>query len=195
MDCLDRTNVVQGVFSRIISHIQLSTLGLSQKPKGQPFEVFANREMEQAFRNIWTDNADALSLLYTGTPALKTDFTRTGKRSMQGAIDDGKHAMIRYYINNFCDGYNHDCLDLAQGQIKSDIRLKQRPMISSLQICFLALLASVYGTVLLMHSYFPVTDVVTDGPFYTQEWFKTMVLHKLVTFGVFLFGGLSIYSK
>ena len=96
-------------------------MGLSPSPKGLPFEEFPVQEMEHAYRNIWTDNADALSLLYTGTPALKTDFTRTGKRSIWGAIDDGKHAVIRYYINNFTDGYNHDCLDLSQGKIKSDI--------------------------------------------------------------------------
>jgi len=92
-------------------------MGLAPKPKGEPFEVFSSRDMESAFRNIWTDNADILSLLYTGTPALKTDFTRTGKRSMKGALDDGKHSMIRYYINNFDDGYNHDCLDISQGRL------------------------------------------------------------------------------
>lgn len=113
MDCLDRTNVVQSVFSRNIAHQQLFKLGMCSKPKGLPFEKFTTTELETAFRNIWTDNADAISILYTGTPALKTDFTRTGKRSQKGAIDDGKHSMIRYYINNFCDGYNHDCLDIC----------------------------------------------------------------------------------
>lgn len=101
MDCLDRTNVVQGVFSRQIAHKQLHLLGLAPKPQGKPFEVFASRDMEQAFRNLWTDNADVLSICYTGTPALKTDFTRTGKRSTKGAIDDGRNSMHRYWINNF----------------------------------------------------------------------------------------------
>jgi len=32
--------------------------------------------MEEIFRKNWTFNADAISLLYTGTGALKTDFTR-----------------------------------------------------------------------------------------------------------------------
>ena len=30
-----------------------------------------------------------------------------------GAVNDGKHSMIRYYINNFTDGFNNDCLDLS----------------------------------------------------------------------------------
>ena len=145
MDCLDRTNVVQGVFSRIIAHIQLSKMGLSQTPKGEPFEIFPAREMEQAFRNLWTDNADAVSILYTGTPALKTDFTRTGKRTTWGAIDDGKHSMIRYYINNFQDGYNHDCLDVSQGRIKSDIKLNSRGSIPPVFLAIFVLFGSVFA--------------------------------------------------
>ena len=58
-----------------------------------------------------------MSMLYTGTPALKTDFTRTGKRSYMGAFNDGKNSMTRYFINNFQDGYNVDCLDLSQGNL------------------------------------------------------------------------------
>ena len=112
MDCLDRTNVVQGVFSRKVLQQQLFELGQIMKPTGAPFEKFKD-DLESVFRNVWTDNADAISVLYTGTPALKTDFTRTGKRTYGGALYDLKNSLTRYYINNFCDGYNHDCLDLA----------------------------------------------------------------------------------
>ena len=91
----------------------MAKMELGQKPIGTAFERFTYKTMEQEFRNAWTDNADVLSTCYTGTPALKTDFTRTGKRSMMGAAMDGKHSMIRYYINNFTDGYNNDCLDLS----------------------------------------------------------------------------------
>jgi hypothetical protein len=38
---------------------------------------------------MWTKNADVLSILYTGTGALKTDFTRTGKRTKMGGLKDG----------------------------------------------------------------------------------------------------------
>lgn len=56
--------------------------------------------------------------MYTGTPALKTDFTRTGKRSQAGAFQDAKHSLIRYYIGNFTDGYNADCLDVATKKLR-----------------------------------------------------------------------------
>jgi len=35
---------------------------------------------------MWANNADVMSIFYTGTPTLKTDFTRTGKRSCYGAL-------------------------------------------------------------------------------------------------------------
>ena len=34
-----------------------------------------------------------MSILYTGTKALKTDFTRTGKRTFKGAVDDGVNSI------------------------------------------------------------------------------------------------------
>lgn len=40
MDCLDRTNVVQSVFSRNIAQQQLFVCGKRGKPKGEPFEKF-----------------------------------------------------------------------------------------------------------------------------------------------------------
>jgi len=113
MDCLDRTNVVQSVISRQIGLTQLHELGLNPAPSGEAFEEFSDKTLEQHFRNIWTDNADRLSILYTGTPALKTDFTRTNKRTYAGGLNDGYNSLARYFINNFGDGYNVDCLDVA----------------------------------------------------------------------------------
>jgi hypothetical protein len=80
--------------------------------KRGPFEKFPPA-LESVFREGWTDNADVLSYLYTGTPALKTDFTRTGKRTYRGALNDGINSVTRYYINNFTDGHYHDCLDIC----------------------------------------------------------------------------------
>ena len=86
---------------------------LNSAPSGEAFQDFDNKELEQYFKNLWTENADRLSICYTGTPALKTDFTRTGKRSTMGALNDGYNSVARYFINNFGDGYNVDCLDVA----------------------------------------------------------------------------------
>eukprot|EP00455_Lapot_gusevi_P005107 TRINITY_DN1214_c0_g1_i4.p1 TRINITY_DN1214_c0_g1~~TRINITY_DN1214_c0_g1_i4.p1 ORF type:complete len:147 (+),score=46.68 TRINITY_DN1214_c0_g1_i4:58-498(+) len=72
-----------------------------------------------------------MSILYSGTPALKTDFTRTGKRTINGSIADGINSVTRYYLNNFCDGDTHDALDLFQGrfipEIKTPSPFRNRP--------------------------------------------------------------------
>lgn len=45
-----------------------------------------------------------MSQLYAGTNAQKTDFTRTGKRTIVGAINDGYSGVMRYVNGNFRDG-------------------------------------------------------------------------------------------
>jgi len=63
MDCLDRTNVVQGVFSRYIAFYQLNKLELLKFPKNlkkNPFEKFPDA-LENAYRNAWSNNADVIS--------------------------------------------------------------------------------------------------------------------------------------
>ena len=78
---------------------------------------------------MWADNADQCAKQYAGTGALKTDFTRsdnngihdpvmkdfvrkpqcllyrTGKRTHMGMLMDGYNSAIRYYYNNFADGF------------------------------------------------------------------------------------------
>ena len=71
------------------------------------------------FKSIaWADNADACSIQYAGTPALKTDFTRTGKRRLYGKLQDGVNSLIRYYKNNFEDGFRQDSFDLLLGRYR-----------------------------------------------------------------------------
>ena len=55
-----------------------------------------------------------------GTGALKSDFTRLGKRTFYGLLRDGYNSMIRYFLNNFYDGFRQDAIDLILGnyQIK-----------------------------------------------------------------------------
>jgi SacI homology domain len=119
MDCLDRTNVVQGLFGRFLLFRQLSDaklLPLSFKTAFQaiPLSLPWN-EGEVAHRHLWADNADAISRLYAGTPALKGDFTRTGRRTKRGALDDGMNSLQRYYLNNFQDADRQEGVDLLVG--------------------------------------------------------------------------------
>jgi hypothetical protein len=57
--------------------------------------------VEAQFKILWADHGDDISRQYAGTGALKSGFTRTGKRTIGGLIDDGIKSMARYYLNNF----------------------------------------------------------------------------------------------
>ena len=67
LDCLDRTNVIQGIISQIAID---SFLGHRDQVVGEEFW--------NVHGNLWADAGDALSKIYAGTGALKSSFTRTG---------------------------------------------------------------------------------------------------------------------
>jgi len=112
MDCLDRTNVVQSMLARYALNRQLTDLGVLSR--GDTFTA-ADPAFEVLFRKLWADNADVVSKSYSGTGALKTDFTRTGVRTKAGALQDLRNSITRYAKNNFLDGPKQDAFDLFLG--------------------------------------------------------------------------------
>jgi phosphatidylinositol 4-phosphatase len=72
-------------------------------------------DFDSVFKNMWADHGDDVSRQYAGTGALKSGFTRTGKRDVWGLLDDGAKSAARYYLNNFHDGQKQDALDYASG--------------------------------------------------------------------------------
>lgn len=112
MDCLDRTNVVQSMFARHMLDRMFEDLGLLAR--GATFRD-EDEAFEVLFRNLWADNADVVSNSYSGTGAMKTDVTRTGKRTKMGALQDARIGVTRYFRNNFFDGPRQDSFDLFLG--------------------------------------------------------------------------------
>lgn len=111
MDCLDRTNVVQTMLARWTLTRQLTDIGvLKSGETADDDEAF-----RFLFRNIWADNADVVSKSYSGTGALKTDFTRTGERTTAGMARDFSNSLTRYLKNNLSDGPKQDAFDLFLG--------------------------------------------------------------------------------
>ena len=53
---------------------------------------------------MWANHADAIAKAYGGSGALKSDFTRTNKRTQKGVMEDGYKSLTRYLKNNFFDG-------------------------------------------------------------------------------------------
>jgi len=111
IDCLDRTNVVQSMLAR--RNLQNVLVRLNILPETARIENQIS--VEQLFKTVWADHADMISIQYTGTGALKTDFTRTGQRTKMGLLEDGRRSAIRYFKNNFADGFRQDSMDLFVG--------------------------------------------------------------------------------
>ncbi|ODV63297.1 phosphatidylinositol-3-phosphatase SAC1 ASCRUDRAFT_16948, partial [Ascoidea rubescens DSM 1968] len=118
MDCLDRTNVVQSTFGKWILHEQL----IKNKIMGESERLNDYPELILFFQKIWADNADAISFGYSGTGALKTDFTRTGERTKRGVLNDGLNSVTRYILNNYFDGYRQDGYDLILGNFGDNLK-------------------------------------------------------------------------
>lgn len=106
LDCLDRTNLVQG----IISHMALE-LFFSHRTE------LASQDFWMRHSSLWADNGDALSTIYAGTGALKSSFTRHGKMSLSGAIADARKSATRLYMNNFADKGRQNTIDLLLGRL------------------------------------------------------------------------------
>ena len=116
LDCLDRTNVVQTSIAKravqFLGHTQPGLAGVIRSPA-----------FVQAFNDMWADNGDALSKIYAGTGALKSGFTRTGKRTIAGFMDDFKKSATRLYINNFQDKSTQIIIDMLLGKSLSQVEV------------------------------------------------------------------------
>ncbi|KAL0254772.1 Inositol-1,4,5-trisphosphate 5-phosphatase 1 [Diplodia seriata] len=106
LDCLDRTNLVQTIISRMAVEVFLGGRG------DRATADFWNRH-----GTLWADNGDALSKIYAGTGALKSSFTRSGKMSLAGAIADARKSAQRMYINNFADKGRQNTIDMLLGRL------------------------------------------------------------------------------
>ncbi|KAH3743241.1 Suppressor of actin mutations [Pelomyxa schiedti] len=110
VDCLDRTNVVQSVFAKHMIQKQLSHLGFisgSDSLSALPF-------FDTQFTAAWVNNANYLSSQYTGTSALKTDYTKAGKIGMRAKVSDGVTCLKRI-VQQYQDDDKQEAIDLFLG--------------------------------------------------------------------------------
>lgn len=157
MDCLDRTNVVQSVLAHWILQREFEVSKVISN--GHLWE--SDKSLLSIFQNLWADNADAVSISYSGTGALKTDFTRTGKRTYIGAFNDFVNSASRYYQNNLTDGPRQDSYDLFLGNFRpyeftmTSPFTDKRPFLTQvLPTIFYAALTVLLATVFFPKNYF-----------------------------------------
>ncbi|EKE39756.1 hypothetical protein ENUP19_0150G0015 [Entamoeba nuttalli] len=111
IDCLDRTNVIQSCIGKMILELQLKEFNV-QNPQ---LIISINTD----YMNIWADHANQMSFRYTGTKAMKTDYTRNGKRGFSGVLSDGKTSVKRSFISMTTGQYQkpQEMLNLLLGKI------------------------------------------------------------------------------
>ena len=114
VDCLDRTNVVQGAISQVVALSQFRRLGLIS-----PLQEEAPESLVRILQSVWANNGDAISRQYAGTDALKGDVTRNGQRKLTGLVKDGYSSASRFYLSHMRD---------AQRQLAIDTMLAGRPL-------------------------------------------------------------------
>ncbi|XP_036742587.2 synaptojanin-2 isoform X2 [Manis pentadactyla] len=97
LDCLDRTNTVQGFIALEVLHLQLESLGLNSKPIAERFV--------ESFKAMWSLNGHSLSKMFTGSRALE------GKAKV-GKLKDGARSVSRTIQSNFFDGVKQEAIKL-----------------------------------------------------------------------------------
>ncbi|KAF9418226.1 inositol polyphosphate 5-phosphatase [Podila epigama] len=106
LDCLDRTNVVQSNLSKEAIESLLHNLQYQR-----------SGSLLLSHSQLWASNGDMLSKIYTGTGALKSEVTRSGKMSFGGLLSDATKSINRFYINNFQDKDRQETIDVLLGKM------------------------------------------------------------------------------
>lgn len=190
IDSLDRSIFVQSVIGRHFLFIILSKIGFSNvKPSDDDVFRKFQGSFESKFKLLWDDHGDDISLAYSGTGALKSDFVRTGKRTLMGNIQDCYLSSKRFYLNNFRDGYNQNCHDYF-------LRVLNPKRIESKQHSPLSL--QILISVLLFFTYFVFSILkIMSLPSDYEASMKKFIFQLLLFIGSFYLSFLIInnYSK
>jgi inositol-1,4,5-trisphosphate 5-phosphatase len=106
LDCLDRTNVVQGWLSRTALRAFLT-----ERNEDVSADFWARHS------TLWADNGDTLSRIYAGTGAINTSYTRHGKKSLGMMLSNVRKSATRLYVNNFADKGRQNTIDILLGRL------------------------------------------------------------------------------
>ncbi|EFC49350.1 predicted protein [Naegleria gruberi] len=125
IDCCDRTNYIETFIAKYMMMEQLYRMGItkSRDDKMENYPAF-----DQTFRTFWINNGDRVSVLYSGTEALKF------QKSAQGLMNDGFNSVKRYFLNNFKDSERQKAINLVLGLVDINSKEEQEEVESPAQI-------------------------------------------------------------
>lgn len=117
-DCLDRTNLAQSFLSgKVMDLFVRNYLGDTHSQR-------ALADLRGCLNEIWADNGDQLSIIYTGSGALKSSLTRTGQYTVRGFMSDVKKSAKRLYSGQFSDPAKNDVIRLLLGVAQNQETVK-----------------------------------------------------------------------
>lgn len=114
LDCLDRTNLIEQVICQCVLEHILKNQSLTHSNLTR--DRYRLEEILLKHNTLWADNGDAISQIYTGTNALKSSFSRSGKMNFAGALSDVTKSVSRMYQNTFVDSKKQSTIDQLLGK-------------------------------------------------------------------------------
>ncbi|KAJ9087448.1 Inositol-1,4,5-trisphosphate 5-phosphatase 1, variant 2 [Entomophthora muscae] len=109
LDCLDRTNVIQGLLLNF-------TL--------ENFDVpLSSHSLRNPLATAVSENGDAISRIYAGTGALQSGVAASGKASLVNRLQDASKSVSRLYLHHFHDRGKQEAINILVGRNHSTPRL------------------------------------------------------------------------
>ena len=69
-----------------------------------------------AFKTLWAENADVISMHYAGTGSVISEVTKKGTKDFMGMLDHASKTITRFYVNNFEDQVKQEAIDMLLGE-------------------------------------------------------------------------------
>jgi hypothetical protein len=66
----------------------------------------------EAFKELWTDNGDFISVQYAGTASATSTVTKNGKHGVLGFFQHMGVSLTRFYQGSFEDNFKQKCYDI-----------------------------------------------------------------------------------
>lgn len=119
-DCLDRTNMAQDYITRKVVDLFFRNYLI-----GSNFKQIDSIRIQSCIGHLFADNGDAISMIYAGTPALRSSHTRNGQLGFSDYISDVKKSAFRLYCGNVTDKAKQESVDLllGMGNVETSVEL------------------------------------------------------------------------
>lgn len=110
LDCLDRTNISQSYIVKRTVDLFIRNFMLKS---GVVYDALS---FQTCLSQLWIDNGDQMSRIYTASDAIKSSYGRLGKLTFKSFVQDITNNARRFYSNNFTEKGRQNAMDLLLGK-------------------------------------------------------------------------------